>query len=81
MMLNQPLERTIGREGPNELARLESQLRFHLRGYVCDFRMILQNDGWVLYGCARTYYAKQMAQHGVMKRSNLPIRANRINVL
>jgi hypothetical protein len=68
-------------EETNELALLEAQLRIRLRSYVCDFRMIVQDGGWILYGRARTYYGKQLAQHGVMQRSRLPILANQILVL
>ena len=43
--------------------------------------MTVRDGGLVLYGRTRTYYAKQLAQHEVMGRSRLPIRANSIDVL
>jgi hypothetical protein len=52
-----------------------------LRHYVRDFRMTVRDGGLVLYGHTRTYYSKQLVQHGVVKRSRLPIRANNIEVL
>jgi hypothetical protein len=64
----------------DEVARLEASLRLRLRGYVCDFRISIQDGSLVLYGRARTYYGKQLAQHGVMQQSRLPIRANHIEV-
>jgi hypothetical protein len=39
-------------EEPNELTRLEAQLRLHLRSYVWDFRMIVQDGGLILHGRA-----------------------------
>jgi hypothetical protein len=80
-MKNQLSEPVRTCEEPNELTRLEAQLRVHLRSYVCDFRMIVQDGGVILYGHSRTYYGKQLAQHGVMERSRLPIRANKITVV
>jgi hypothetical protein len=79
-MGNQTLEQTIALEEPNELARVETQLRIHLHGYVHDFRVIVENAGLILYGRARTYYGKQLAQQSVMQRSRLPILANKIEV-
>jgi hypothetical protein len=80
-MLNDLLERKrMALDEPSESARLEAQLRVHLRGYVCDFRVIVQDGGLILYGRARTYYGKQLAQHGVMQQSERPILANKIAV-
>jgi hypothetical protein len=80
-MVNKTLARTIALEEANDVARLEAQLRVHLRDYVCDFRVIVQEGGLILYGRARTYYGKQLAQHGVMERSLLPILGNKIDVI
>ncbi len=73
-------EQTIECEERNELARLEAHLRIRLRDYVYDFRIAIRDGELVLYGSAGTYYGKQLAQHGVMERCRLPIRANNINV-
>lgn len=80
-MGSQTIEQTIECEEWNELAQLEAHLRIRLRDYVCDFRMTVRDGGLLLSGHARTYYGKQLAQHGVMQRSPLPIRANNIDVL
>jgi hypothetical protein len=43
-------------------------------------KLKVRDDGLVLRGHARTYYAKQLAQHAVMEFTKLPIRANEIEV-
>jgi hypothetical protein len=80
-MESQTMDPSQGIDGRDELARLEADIQGHLRHYVRDFRMTVQDGGLVLYGRTRTYYAKQLAQHQVMERSRLPIRANNIDVL
>ena len=45
-----------------------------------QFRVLVQEQGLVLEGCASTYYAKQLAQHAAMEVSGLPILANEIKV-
>jgi hypothetical protein len=81
MMEMQTIEATIECDERNQLPRLEAQLRIGLRDYVFDFRMTVRDGGLVLYGRARSFYAKQLAQQAVMQRSRLAIRANNINVL
>lgn len=68
-------------EGPDDVAWLEAQIQGRLRDYVRDFRMVVRDGGLFLYGRARTYYAKQLVQHGVMGLCRLPIRANEIQVI
>jgi hypothetical protein len=41
---------------------------------------IIADKGLILCGRARTYYAKQRAQHAVMEATGLPILANEIEV-
>jgi hypothetical protein len=79
-MRSESLELTIECEERNDLARLEAHLRIRLRDYVYDFRIGIRDEGLILDGRARTYYGKQLAQHGVMEQSPLPIRANNIIV-
>ena len=62
------------------LARIEDQVRDELTGLIRAFRLAGRDQGLVLQGHAQTYYAKQMAQHTVMKATGLPIRANEIEV-
>ena len=80
-MESQTVDPSIPCDGRDELARLEADIQRHLRYYVRDFRMTVRDGGLVLSGRTRTYYAKQLAQHEVMGRSRLPIRANSIDVL
>ncbi len=65
---------------PLEIAALEAQLRSGLRGQVSDLSLQARDGGLVLRGRSRTYYAKQLAQHGVMRSSRLPVLANEIEV-
>jgi hypothetical protein len=75
------MDQSIECAGRDELAQLEADIQSHLRHYIRDFRMTVRDGGLVLYGLTRTYYGKQLAQHGVMERSRLPIRANNIDVV
>jgi hypothetical protein len=80
-MESQTMVQSIECEGRDELALLEADLQSRLRHYIRDFRMIVHDGGLILYGHTRTYYGKQLVQHGVMERSRLPIRSNNIEVL
>ena len=64
----------------DETERLEAQLQGRLSGRIHDLRVRVRDEGLVLQGHARTYYAKQLAQQAVMEASPLPIRANEIQV-
>jgi hypothetical protein len=68
------------RFGAEEIARLEDHVDSRLSGRVHAFHLRLCDDGLVLSGRAPTYYAKQLAQHMVMQATDLPIRANDIEV-
>jgi hypothetical protein len=59
---------------------LEVHLRWKLQGRIRDFQILLRDCGIILRGFARTYHAKQLAQHAVMTETNLPILANEIEV-
>jgi hypothetical protein len=67
---------------PPEHDRLEALIQRRLlgRAWVRGFRVLIQEQGLVLQGCAPTYYAKQLAQHAAMEVSGLPILANEIEV-
>jgi osmotically-inducible protein OsmY len=60
----------------------ETLIERHLFGHarVRRFRVLVQEQGLILQGCAPTYYAKQLAQHVAMEVSGLPILANEIEV-
>jgi hypothetical protein len=62
------------------LARLEEHVRSRLGGRVQELKVVFMEDGLVLRGYARAYYAKQLAQHALMETTGLPIRANEIEV-
>jgi hypothetical protein len=60
---------------------IESHVQNRLSGRLRDFRVLVREKGLVLRGQVRTYYAKQLAQHAVMDRTEIPILANEIDVL
>jgi hypothetical protein len=62
------------------MERLEAHVQSRLHGRVRNFRLGVRGGGLVLAGQARTYYAKQIAQHAVMEATELPITANEIAV-
>jgi hypothetical protein len=62
------------------LTQIEENVRCRACGLLRDFHLVLCENGLVLRGHVRTYYAKQLAQHTVMEASRLPIRANEIEV-
>jgi hypothetical protein len=66
------------------ISEKETQLEMHLLARlgsrVRQLRVVRRNEGVVLYGSARTYHAKQLAQHLVMEITELPILANEIEV-
>jgi hypothetical protein len=63
-----------------EVDRLETLVQIRLSGRVHNFQLLWRDNGLVLRGQARTYYAKQLAQHAVMEVSEAPILANEIEV-
>src|SRR5688572_22561120 len=60
---------------------LETLVQCRLAGQVRDFQVVVKDQGPVLCGHARSYYAKQLAQHAVMETTDLPILANDIEVV
>jgi hypothetical protein len=62
------------------VGQIESHVQARLAGRVRDLRVLIRDEGLVLQGHARTYYAKQLAQHTVMDRTGLPLHANEIEV-
>lgn len=59
---------------------LEKHLQRRLIGRVRDLHVESQGQGLILRGWARTYYAKQLAQHAAMEVTGLQILANEIMV-
>jgi hypothetical protein len=64
-----------------DLELLENRVQARLYGRVRHLRLDRVGDGIVLRGVARTYHAKQLAQHAVMSETDLPIHANEIEVV
>lgn len=60
--------------------QIESQIYRQLGGRVNDLRVIVQGEGLVLQGRARTYHAKQLAQQAAMEITERSILANEIRV-
>jgi len=60
--------------------QIEREVCGRLNGRVRDLRVLWNDNGLVLRGRAKSYYAKQLAQHLVMLHSALPIVANEIEV-
>jgi len=63
-----------------EIERLETQLTQRLGRQVYDLRLARREEGLVLCGSARTYYAKQLAQEAFFRATSLPLVANEIKV-
>jgi hypothetical protein len=63
-----------------ELTELEHHIHSRLAGRVRAFQLDIRKEGLVLRGYAVTYYARQLAQHAVMKIIRVPIWANEIEV-
>jgi hypothetical protein len=64
----------------SEIDQLESQVQARLNGRVRHLRLVVRGCGLIMMGRARTYHAKQLAQHAVMEATALPILANEIEV-
>ena len=60
--------------------QLETRLQGQLSGRVRNLHLAMEESGVVLHGIARTYYAKQLAQHAFMRETQLPLAANEIEV-
>ena len=64
-----------------DLKPIEVRLQAKLGSRVRNFQILFQDCGIILRGFARTYHAKQLAQHAVMMETNLPVLANEIEVV
>lgn len=63
-----------------KVAQWEGPVKEQLSGRVQNLRLVVHGNGIILRGHARTYYAKQLAQHVVMELTRLAIHANEIEV-
>jgi hypothetical protein len=74
------LPETSKTDAGSRLDQLENRVQAKLSGRIRDLRLLRGDYGLILRGFARTYHAKQLAQHAVMTESELPILANEIEV-
>lgn len=72
--------RRRARTSDSGATELSSQVQSRLNRQIRNFRLVTADGGIILYGRARSYYAKQLAQQAVMKATNLPIFGNEIEV-
>jgi hypothetical protein len=79
-MSTKTLGNGIDLAGPNGAAELQARLLGRLGRQVRDFKAVVGEKGLILRGQARTYHAKQLAQHVVMEVTSFPIVANEIEV-
>jgi hypothetical protein len=79
-MKRQTTETRIDLGTANGVTELEAHVQCRLGGQIREFRLVVADKGLLLRGHARTYYAKQLAQHAVMEATALPILANEIEV-
>ena len=79
-MNNQRLHKDGQGSGDRTVKQIESQINRRLGGQVNDLRVVVQGEGLVLQGRARTYHAKQLAQQAAMEITERPILANEIRV-
>jgi hypothetical protein len=77
-MIGQVAGKEFSCGGDGTLDQLSRTIRRQLIGRIRDFRLLHDGDGLVLRGFAPSFYAKQIAQHTVMKTTSLPISANEI---
>jgi hypothetical protein len=66
--------------GPAAIEQLEAEVQSRLVGRVRGLRLVAAGQGLILRGRARSYYAKQLAQHAVRAATALRILANEIEV-
>jgi len=72
--------RQIDPATPNGASELEAWVQSQLGRQICTFSLLMRANGLILRGRARSYYAKQLAQHAIMDVTSLPILANEIEV-
>jgi hypothetical protein len=60
--------------------QVEASLARRISGRIRELRVHIRADGLVIQGFARTWYAKQLAQHAASEMTGLRIIANEIVV-
>jgi hypothetical protein len=79
-MKAEPLKPSVDLTAPDEATEMEMHIWDQLGGQVREFRLVVVDEGLILRGRARTYYAKQLAQQAAIEATELPIVANDIEV-
>ena len=79
-MNDQRLDESGQGSGAGIVEQIESQIYRRLGGRVNDLRVIVQGEGLVLQGRARSHHDKQLAQQAAMEITERPILANEIRV-
>jgi osmotically-inducible protein OsmY len=74
------LESSADLTSSDQAAALEALVHSRLGWRIQELRLVVSDEGVILRGQSRTYYAKQLAQHVVMNAAGLPILANEIEV-
>ncbi len=65
----------------DEIDRIVVGVTGRLAGQLRGLRIVVRQDGVVLHGCVRSYYAKQLVQEAVMNATDVPITENAIEVV
>ena len=76
----EPGDETVAVVRQEDMDQLVIQVQRELSSRLRDFRVERKGKGVVLAGRVATYYAKQLAQHAVMRATVLPILGNEIEV-
>jgi len=63
-----------------DIKQLEEHVRRRLDSRLDDFRLVVRDEGLILYGWTGSYYTKQLAQEAVREITRMPILANQITV-
>lgn len=63
------------------IAELETLIRDEVGRRVRRLKVVAVEGGLILKGQSPTYYAKQLAQHALLKATETPILANEIEVV
>ncbi len=71
---------TILSPAAESLDHVRSLVRRQLRGLIDNFAISREQQGLILTGIARSYYAKLVAQEVVMRHVDAPIARNDIEV-
>jgi hypothetical protein len=74
------IEFLIDQDDVTNIDEIEVDVQGLLHGQVDDLHLQACGEGLILQGHAHTYYAKQVAQHAVMKATNRRILRNEIEV-